>query len=304
MIKIEKIQKQQLTSNFNISTQFINIEYVLSFEDLINQIYHSNHVSDDAIYQLIIGNESVGVLYVYNTSQPCVFFTLYITEINFISVAEMIFHISEFIFDNFNALKISCELVSDNKNYIETHMKNGFEQEGYFKHHIVVKSKLKDIVRLSCQRSNYNKYLKKYLSKVYIGDKFSINIGDEYIEEVVYNNESISNYAQLTGDTNPIHLDEEYAKNIGFKKNIVHGMLSASIFSKILATDFPGAGSIYITQDLNFIKPIYPNDQLLVSLKVLSIIGSKITIATQIESNGLLVIMGTTKVINTDRVKK
>ena len=56
-------------------------------------------------------------------------------------------------------------------------------------------------------------------------------------------------FAELTGDKNPIHLDEEVAKNTIFGKRILHGFLGASIFSKVFGTIFPGEGTIYIKQN-------------------------------------------------------
>ena len=70
----------------------------------------------------------------------------------------------------------------------------------------------------------------------------------------------VNNYAKLTGDSNPIHLDENFSKNTIFGKNIVHGVLLLSVFSKHFGTLFPGNGSIYISQTAKFLLPIYVNE--------------------------------------------
>jgi len=71
--------------------------------------------------------------------------------------------------------------------------------------------------------------------------------------------EEINKFAELTGDKNPIHINEEVAKSSIFGKRIMHGFLGASIFSKVFGTIFPGEGTIYLKQSLIFLKPMYPD---------------------------------------------
>lgn len=70
----------------------------------------------------------------------------------------------------------------------------------------------------------------------------------------------IKAFAEISGDRNPIHLDEVYAKNSRFKNRIAHGMMTASYFSALFGTKIPGVGCVYTYQSLNFRKPIYIND--------------------------------------------
>lgn len=67
-------------------------------------------------------------------------------------------------------------------------------------------------------------------------------------------------FAGITGDNNPAHINEEYAKNTIFKGRIAHGMLGAGLISAVLGTKLPGPGSIYIKQDLKFLAPVRFND--------------------------------------------
>jgi 3-hydroxybutyryl-CoA dehydratase len=67
-------------------------------------------------------------------------------------------------------------------------------------------------------------------------------------------------YVRLSGDENPVHLDEAYAKNSVFGRRIAHGMLTASFVSKVFGMDFPGPGCIYLAQSLKFIKPVFIGD--------------------------------------------
>jgi acyl dehydratase len=67
-------------------------------------------------------------------------------------------------------------------------------------------------------------------------------------------------FARLTGDTNPLHLDEAYARTTRFGQRIVQGLLTAGLISVVLGTELPGPGAIYLEQSLQFLKPVYPGD--------------------------------------------
>lgn len=78
-------------------------------------------------------------------------------------------------------------------------------------------------------------------------------------------------FAGLSGDRNPVHMDEDYAKKSRFKKRIAHGMISASFFSALFGTKIPGEGCVYTRQSLNFKRPIYINDTVEAVVTVISI---------------------------------
>ena len=67
-------------------------------------------------------------------------------------------------------------------------------------------------------------------------------------------------YAGVSGDTNPVHIDEEYAAATPFKGRIAHGMLTASFISAVLGTILPGPGAIYLSQSLRFKAPVRPGE--------------------------------------------
>jgi len=84
-------------------------------------------------------------------------------------------------------------------------------------------------------------------------------------------NEEVLDFAKVTGDYNPIHVDDDFAKKSRFGRRVVHGMLTASFFSRIFGTQFPGNGCIYIAQELSFKKPVYIDDEVTASVIVTSI---------------------------------
>jgi 3-hydroxybutyryl-CoA dehydratase len=70
----------------------------------------------------------------------------------------------------------------------------------------------------------------------------------------------IKAFADISGDRNPVHLDESYAEGSRYKKRIAHGLFSASYFSAIFGTKLPGAGCVYVSQNLSFKRPVYIDD--------------------------------------------
>jgi len=83
--------------------------------------------------------------------------------------------------------------------------------------------------------------------------------------------DDIRAFANASGDHNPLHLDEEFARQTRFGKRIAHGMLSASLISAVLANDLPGQGSIYLGQSLQFVAPVFPGDTVTARVTVTSI---------------------------------
>lgn len=83
------------------------------------------------------------------------------------------------------------------------------------------------------------------------------------------------NYAGVSGDFNPAHINEEYAKETFFKTRIAHGMISAGFISAVLGTKLPGPGTIYLGQDLKFTKPVRFGDTITATCTVEEIIKEK-----------------------------
>ena len=75
-------------------------------------------------------------------------------------------------------------------------------------------------------------------------------------------------FSEVSGDKNPVHLDEEYAQQTIFGKRIAHGMLTASLISAVIAEQLPGHGTVYLSQTLKFIRPVLPGQLVITSVIV------------------------------------
>lgn len=80
--------------------------------------------------------------------------------------------------------------------------------------------------------------------------------------------EDIEKFAELTGDTNPAHLDDEFAGKTRFRGRIAHGMWTGALISAVLGTRLPGPGTIYISQTMKFKGPVYPGDEVTAKVTV------------------------------------
>jgi len=89
--------------------------------------------------------------------------------------------------------------------------------------------------------------------------KFSIGDSAEITKTIEQSD--IDAFARVTGDHNPVHVDEEFAKTTRFGRRIAHGMLTASLISAVLANKLPGEGSVYLGQTLQFVAPVFSGDE-------------------------------------------
>ena len=104
----------------------------------------------------------------------------------------------------------------------------------------------------------------------------------------------LRNFSGVSGDTNPMHLNEEYAKNTVFGGTIVHGMLTASLISAAIGTKLPGPGCIYMSQTLRFTAPVRVGDTVyaVVTVKELNAGKHRVTMDTRCVVRGQPVIEG------------
>lgn len=82
-------------------------------------------------------------------------------------------------------------------------------------------------------------------------------------------------FAAVTGDTNPMHLNAEYAKDSIFGERIAHGMLAAGLITKVMGTQLPGPGTIYLSQSLRFRKPVRIGDTVTATVEITALNAEK-----------------------------
>lgn len=125
------------------------------------------------------------------------------------------------------------------------------------------------------------------------------SVGMESTIEKTVTIEDIKRFAEVSGDFNPVHLDEEFAKKTIFKGRIAHGFLIASFISTIIATELPGPGSIYLKQSLKFLAPVYIDEKILVKVRIIeiNIEKSKVKLITECFKNKTLVLTGEAEIL-------
>jgi len=126
--------------------------------------------------------------------------------------------------------------------------------------------------------------------KVGLIHNFDVNIDEELTKK----------FANISGDFNPLHMDEQYAKETKFGKRVVHGMLLASFFSRLIGMYLPGKNALYFSQNLNFVKPCFIGDKVTVQGEIIDkseatkIIKLKTSIKNQ---EGISLVEGTSQVM-------
>jgi len=99
----------------------------------------------------------------------------------------------------------------------------------------------------------------------------NIKIGDTFIKERLVTDELVRAFAEVSGDYNPIHLDEEFAKTTRFGRRIAHGMLSGAFISAVLGYEFGERKIVYLSQTLKFTAPVFIGDTVTTTAMVTNI---------------------------------
>jgi 3-hydroxybutyryl-CoA dehydratase len=84
-----------------------------------------------------------------------------------------------------------------------------------------------------------------------------IQLGDEFRHKFSYTQDDVNTYARVSGDTNPLHIDEQAGKESMFGRNIIHGFLGASVFTKIFGALWYADGHVYLSQNIKWMKPMF-----------------------------------------------
>ena len=97
----------------------------------------------------------------------------------------------------------------------------------------------------------------------------TIAVGDVRTLKRLITSDDVRRFVELTGDDNPLHVDAAYAGTTAFKSIVVHGMLGASFISTVIGTKLPGPGALWVSQNMEFLRPVRLGDELLISCTVL-----------------------------------
>jgi acyl dehydratase len=133
-----------------------------------------------------------------------------------------------------------------------------------------------------------------------------LEINQVYTHEFRFSQDEVNRFAEVTGDKNPVHTDPAFAAKSMFRRPVMHGMLSASLFSKVFGTLFPGEGTIYLKQSLNFLKPMYVDTSYEAIFTVKEVLKDKnrAIVETLIrDKDGKVCTSGEATILNTDRIK-
>lgn len=112
-------------------------------------------------------------------------------------------------------------------------------------------------------------------------------VGQTYTFSEVVDDKLVRGFADVTGDHNPIHVDDEFAKKTKFGQRIAHGGILFGIISRALAMEMPGPGTVYLSQLVNFRAPVFINDKVTLEVTITELLpknGAKISTVIKKES--------------------
>ena len=123
-----------------------------------------------------------------------------------------------------------------------------------------------------------------------------------YIRKIITDRD-IEQFAEISTDHNPVHLDDEYARDTIFEGRIAHGMLTAGLVSAVIGEQLPGHGTIYMSQNLKFLAPVRPGDLVHAEVRVVDMVIDKrrVKLDCRCEVNGKNVLVGEAMVLAPSR---
>ena len=134
-----------------------------------------------------------------------------------------------------------------------------------------------------------------------------IQIGQEHVSRRIIHAEDIDDFARLSGDDNDLHMDPEFARTFGYVDRVAHGMLSAAFLSKVIGTEFPGRGVLWLSQSLRFAGPAHEGDELTIRLRVTQKSEGLRTLALDVnisKNNGEPVLTGEARVMTLEKQER
>lgn len=179
-------------------------------------------------------------------------------------------NIYDYAFDKLKLHKVCCEVFCFNEKVISIHQKFGAVIEGTRREHICKNGQYLDIVQMGITKETWHSIRKNFkydsisFDEYYLGNKAfcesKYSIGQSGSFSKTLTESDVAMFAGVSGDFNSLHMNEMEANKSAFGKRICHGMLVASYISTVLGNYFPGKGTIYLSQNLDFKKPTYIGD--------------------------------------------
>lgn len=125
-----------------------------------------------------------------------------------------------------------------------------------------------------------------------------IVVGEEASVSKTLTETDVYNFAGICGDFNPVHIDQIKAEGSRFEKRVCHGMLVASFISTVIGMKLPGEGTIYLEQNIRFVKPVYIGDTITAKVKVIDLKKNIVVLETVVKNqNDCIVVEGQAKVL-------
>ena len=102
-----------------------------------------------------------------------------------------------------------------------------------------------------------------------------LHVGQKAVRSITLTTEHVKSYAEMTGDYNPLHFDEDFTSKTKFKKLVVQGGLTTGLLHALVAMDMPGAGTVFLSQNWKFTAPVFIGDTITAEAEILSIHATK-----------------------------
>jgi UDP-4-amino-4,6-dideoxy-N-acetyl-beta-L-altrosamine N-acetyltransferase len=183
-----------------------------------------------------------------------------------------------YAFEELQLHRLECEVLSSNRAVMEFHLRHGFTLEGTAREAYEREGERQDIFRMALLAPTWRRLVGPQLRGERAGGWL---VGRTFAYTVPITAKLVDDYSAATGDDNPVHLDDAAARAHGFSGRIAHGMLLGGQLSRYFANEFPGRGTIYVSQSLEFLAPVPVGVEVVVELRVLAHVGQRVTVETR-----------------------